>query len=219
MAQTSEHGRIIAAAAKAALTPIGCRRRGQSRVWISDQRCWVIAVDFQPSAWSRGTYLNVTPSWLWLRMGGTQGSNRVEDFIPFENAEQFTPLITEMANRAAKEVLALREKFRSLSDIYNDFVGRVTGDGYPVYRAAVTAGLVRDVQNARHLFERMEALETHGYQSLTTMKSESAAFAALLDDPQQYRSAALNRIEERRQVLQLPTDPRCLEPTDSTDAL
>jgi hypothetical protein len=55
MAKANEHGRLIAAAAKAALAPLGCVRKGQSRVWYSDQRYWVIAVEFQPSGWSKGS--------------------------------------------------------------------------------------------------------------------------------------------------------------------
>jgi hypothetical protein len=49
MAKASEHGRIIASAAKAALAPLGCLRRGQSRIWQDDHRYWAINVEFQPS--------------------------------------------------------------------------------------------------------------------------------------------------------------------------
>jgi hypothetical protein len=57
MSKQNEHGKLIAAAAKAALLPLGCRRKGQSRCWYSDERFWYIFIEFQPSAWSRGTYL------------------------------------------------------------------------------------------------------------------------------------------------------------------
>jgi hypothetical protein len=38
MSTQNEHGKLIAAAAKKALLPLGCVRKGQSRVWYSDQR-------------------------------------------------------------------------------------------------------------------------------------------------------------------------------------
>jgi hypothetical protein len=82
MAQTNEHGRIIAAAAKAALLPLGCKRKGQSRLWYSDQRFWVITVEFQPSGWSKGCYLNVGVKWLWNLGRGLDFSDRPVDFIP-----------------------------------------------------------------------------------------------------------------------------------------
>jgi len=113
MAKQNEHGRIIATAAKATLLPIGCRRIGQSRCWISDQRYWIILIEFQPSAWAKGSYLNVTPHWLWLRYGANDYHPRPADFIPFENAERFTPLIENMAAVAARTVLDMRARFRT----------------------------------------------------------------------------------------------------------
>ena len=50
MSKQNEHGKLIAAAAKAALLPLGCRRKGQSRCWYSDERFWYIFIEFQPSA-------------------------------------------------------------------------------------------------------------------------------------------------------------------------
>jgi hypothetical protein len=72
MAKTNEHDRLIAAAAKAALQPIGCQRKGQSRVWYFDQRYWLIAVEFQPSGRSKGSYLNMFVAWLWKESRGYQ---------------------------------------------------------------------------------------------------------------------------------------------------
>lgn len=70
MAKQNEHGKLIAAAAKAALLPLGCVRKGQSRCWFSDERYWYIFIEFQPSSWSEGTYFNIFPIWLFLRPWG-----------------------------------------------------------------------------------------------------------------------------------------------------
>ena len=217
MAKQNEHGKLIAAAAKAALAPMGCRRIGQSRCWISDERYWTIWIEFQPSAWSKGSYLNVRPSWLWLRYGANDHHSRPTDFISFENAEQFTPLIENMASIAAQTVVTMRARFRRLEDVNRFFAERVSQDGFPVYRAAVTAGLVGDVKTARQLFQRMEALDAENYEPWINLKSECAALAALLDDPVRYRAAILETIAERRRKLRLPPDPQCLESMDSTN--
>ena len=42
----NEHGRIIASAAKVHLLPLGCKRKGHSRSWLSDQRFWLIGIEF-----------------------------------------------------------------------------------------------------------------------------------------------------------------------------
>ncbi len=211
MAKQSEHGKLIAAAAKAALAPLGFRRVGQSRCWISDERWWALWIEFQPGAWSKGSYLNVRPIWLWLRYGAHDHHPRPADFIKFESAEQFTPLIENMASIAAQTAVAMRARFRTLEDVNRFFAERVSQDGFPVYRAAVTAGLVGDIAAARAHFKRMEDLDSKDYEPWIKLKSECATLAPLLDDPARYKSSILEIISARRQKLRLPDDPQCLE--------
>src|ERR1700684_2144885 len=125
MAKQNEHGKLIAAPAKPALLPLGCRRIGQSRCWISDQRFWYILIEFQPSAWSKGSYTNVTPIWLFLQPWGGEAAHRLGDYIRFESVEQFGPLAVTMANLAAAEVVGLRAKFRTPMDVHRSFVDRL----------------------------------------------------------------------------------------------
>jgi hypothetical protein len=214
MAKQNEHGKLIAAAARAALLPLGCRRIGQSRCWISDERFWYILIEFQPSAWSKGTYTNVTPIWLFLQPWGGEAAHRVADYIKFENVEQFAPLVERIAKRAAAEVVTLRANFRTPLDVHRFFAGRLWYAGN-TYRAAITAGLIGDIALARQLFARIRTLDAtkHGPQ-LKNLQLECAALAALLDNPIRYRSAILETIAARRQARQLPADPQCLEPLD-----
>ena len=219
MAKQNEHGKLIAAAAKAALKPLGFRRIGQSRCWISDERWWAIWIEFQPSAWSKGSYLNVRPSWFWLRYGAHDHHPRPADFISFESVELFTPLIENMAAIAAQTAVAMRARFRTLEDVNRFFAERVSQDGFPVYRAAITAGLVGDIATARKLFERMERIDLTNWGSwIMRIVTECATMAALLDEPVLYRAAILEAIAEWRKKLRLPPDPLCLESMDSTGA-
>ena len=50
---------------KMTLAPEGLFRVGSSRRWIDDNGYFVIQVEFQPSAYDRGSYLNVGISLLW----------------------------------------------------------------------------------------------------------------------------------------------------------
>lgn len=216
MASENEPGPLIAAAAKAALGPLGCRRIGRSRTWISDQRFWIIQIEFQPSGWSKGTYLNVGAAWLWYPRKGLpfNWGYRVADFIPFESAEQFAPLIVGMAARAAREVLALRETFRSFVDIHRNLMTRVSRDGWPDYHAAVAAGLVGDIGTSRRLFLRFDQWATSP-QWTTKPKSESLSLAALLDEPTLFKTAIVGIIEQCRVLNKLPSDPHCLDLIDT----
>jgi len=57
------HSKIIADAAKRNLAPIGLTRKGRSRVWLDDRGWYVTVVEFQPSGFSKGSYLNVGRSY------------------------------------------------------------------------------------------------------------------------------------------------------------
>jgi hypothetical protein len=218
VAAINEHGRLIAAAAKAALLPLGCKRKGQSRLWHSDQRFWVISVEFEPSGWAKGSYLKVGVTWLWRKpeFGGMDLASRIADFAPFKSREQFAPRIKKMADLAARRVLELRSEFRSLRDIHRWMMQHATSDGWPIYNAAITAALVGDIAGARQLFERMDRWPTFSYDWQLRMKDDGAKLAALLPTPDRFRSAILDRIEEKRSLIGLPGDPSCLEQADST---
>jgi hypothetical protein len=218
MAYVNEHGKLIAAAAKAKLGPLGCQRKGQSRLWFSDQRFWIISIEFQPSGWSKGCYLNVGATWLWHKrhLLSFNAGYRVADFIPFESPLQFTPLIQDMAAKAAEEVLAIRGRFRSIADIHRWLVAHATRDGWPVYNAAVAAGLVGDFAGARQLFDRLNRWETDSYDWQLQLKSDSAELSSLLSTPAAFQSSVLAMIEQRRTLIGLPPAPDCLRPTRPT---
>jgi hypothetical protein len=211
MATQNEHGKLMAAAAKVALAPLGCRRKGQSRVWYSDERFWYIFIEFQPSAWSKGTYLNITPIWLFLQSWGGEAAHRINGYIKFESAGQFGPVIEQGAQLIAAEVIALRARFRTLGDLHRFFAGNLSRSGN-IYRAAITSGLIGDFALARQLFSRIKELDPakHGAQ-LKGIQEECAAMATLLENPAAYRSAILEKIATRRQARGFAPDPNCLE--------
>jgi hypothetical protein len=219
VAKTGEHGQLIAAAAKAALLPLGCVRKGQSRVWYSDQRYWLIAVEFQPSGWSKGSYLNIFVDWLWNVTSGYSINYR--PFIPpFVNADQFTPRIAaELAAQiAAVEVLKLRKRFESFKNIHEHLIKQARRDGRHVYNAAIASGLIEDLPSAHVFFEEMAATETHGSDWQEKLKRDSATLAAVVDEPAAFRATILDLIGQRRQLQRLPTDPDCLDALDAKEA-
>jgi hypothetical protein len=152
-------------------------------------------------------------------MGANDDFPRPADYIEFETAEQFMPLVQDMAAVAAQSVLAFRARFQTLAHINRYFAERITGEGWPVYRAAVTAGLVGDTETARQLFKRMEVWNAENWEPWVNLKAESARMAALLDDAHQYQTALLNTISTLRGNFGLSADPQCLESTGSKAAM
>jgi len=214
MAGASEHGRIIAAAATAALEPLGCVRRGQSRIWQDDRRYWAINVEFQPSGWSKGSYLNVHVTWLWAAVTrGYQFSYRAGSFIPFETAEQFAPLMADMAATAAAEVKKVRERFKSYPAILAHIRASAARrpDFWNDYDAGVASALAGDIADAQQYFAQIDAWDTEGWPWRIPAKENASRLKALLGSPQSFQNAILADIALRRQFMRLPPDAHCLD--------
>jgi hypothetical protein len=104
-------------------------------------------VEFQPLAWSKGSYLNVGGMWLWHEHGHHlrfDVGHRVdgEGFIEYESDEQFAPEARRLAVRAADEIERLRATLCDLD-------GAITwlrehsagGQGWPGYNLGIALGL------------------------------------------------------------------------------
>lgn len=209
MARLSETSRIIAAAAKAALAPLGCVRKGQSRVWLCDRRFWAVHIEFQPSGWGSGSYLNIGPDWLWQGGPGRSWTYRPCEFISLESAEQFKPLAEAMAATAAREVIALTERFVTLTDIYRHITRRPLKDNWTLYDAAVVSALRGDVESARAHCLRLSNCEIV-FDWQRNLKSRTAELAAVLDRPAALHDFIYRGMLDRRNNLRLPEDRECL---------
>jgi hypothetical protein len=124
-----------------------------------------------------------------------------------------------MAARAAEEVLKRREKFRSLCNVYRHLLSRMTREGWPVYYAAVAAGLVGDIAMSRQLFQRLADWRTHGYEQQVKLKADGASLARFANDPEHFRTVIAGIIHDVRDRLRLPFDPELLRTLDSTAEL
>jgi hypothetical protein len=52
-AEATDHNKEIALAAKRVLAPLGCVRKGRSRIWLDDHGWWIGVIEFQPGRWSK----------------------------------------------------------------------------------------------------------------------------------------------------------------------
>jgi hypothetical protein len=116
-------------------------------------------VEFQPSSWSHGSYLNVGASWLWEgqeHLSFDEG-HRILEFVPFLDELQFTSEMREMATRARDEVLKLRERFPSVGAVAELLASKPDSKTWDSVHAGIAAGLVGKVDAARAHFLRLAA--------------------------------------------------------------
>jgi hypothetical protein len=139
-----DHNKLITAAAKKALASLGLRRQRKSRIWYDDHGWWAIVVEFQPSSWDRGSYLNVALSWMLYECDHwtLDICNREEGgFRSATSGDDFEAAMTDLAARAARRVLDYRERFSSLDKMCKHYDTIEGHGGWPDYYAGVLAGL------------------------------------------------------------------------------
>jgi hypothetical protein len=179
------HARIVTSAARTALRPLGLQQKGRSRLWIDDHGWWLVNVEFQPSSWSKGSYLNVGEQQLWCERdyfvferherpaGGTA-------FIEFTGDETaFEAAMTGLVEEAVAAVVAWRREHGDGQDALR-FVA-ATGDDF---NAGVALGLLGDVPAAAarlegHIHPAFQAQAARYRDALFSGDLEATARAAV----------------------------------------
>jgi len=208
MSADSQHHRIIALEAKRRLEPLGCLLKGRGRTWIDDHGWWIGVVEFQPSGWSKGSYLNVGACWMWYAKDflSFDEGYRVEDFHPFRDNEQFEQVAVALAERAAVEVETLRRRFPSLERVADYLIAKHVGDKdlWAHYNAGVAAGLVGDAGVAKARLAKVVAAPDQEVPWIRELKEKSAFLLGLADDASRFRGEAAAAIARARDLLKLP---------------
>lgn len=121
---TPEHSKIINKVAREVLKPLGVKRKGQSRTWLDDNGWWLLVIEFQPSSWSKGTYLNVGIHWLWhpKEYFSFDLGYREAGYVEYKSNSQFEPKAREMANLAKIKVEEIRGHLSNLQAARNHIV-------------------------------------------------------------------------------------------------
>jgi hypothetical protein len=157
-----QHSKILSAAARETLKPIGLQRKGRSRIWLDDNGWWAGVVEFQPSSWSRGSYLNVGAMWLWHPPPhhiSFDVDHRVGEagYIEYESDDQFAPLAQRLATMAADRIGDLRQRFPDLDAAAKHLVGQAQGNDWPTFHAGVALALADRRKAAAAMFKRLNA--------------------------------------------------------------
>lgn len=206
------HDRIIADAAKAALGPLGFRRKGRSRIWLADHDWWLAVVEFQPSAWSKGCYLNVAAHWLWSETGtvGFDFGGRIAEHVEYLCDEQFAAAAARLAQRAAEEARRLAAAaIGSPADAAALLLEAAQGGspqahlhpGWRDYDAAVAAALAGRPREAATLFA---SIVDSPAPPNSLLHPAAQRLAPLVAQPAALRDRVLSLIERQRHALRLP---------------
>lgn len=200
---TSNHNKIITQAAREILRPRGLFQKGQSRVWIDDNGWFLIIVEFQPSAWDKGAYLNVAINYLWDRKDylSFDYGHRVKEFVAFKGDEAtFYSKMLALAQEAFSKV----EEYRQFGDLKFAQDKILHCDGHSslskeLYNKMMICGLRKD-SHAGALFRKLT-----DYLSDAQLGWEKAYYfelsehiSPIISDKDMFCRYIIGKIEEQR---------------------
>jgi hypothetical protein len=197
------HAQLIDLAVSRHLMPLGLERRGRSRTWIDDQRWYAIVVEFQPSGFSKGSYLNVGAHFLWQTSGHLSFDlgYRVDSFVAFESESQFAPEADRLASAVAVEVERLRALLAGVHAAAESIPSEA--EGWPAYNRAIALGLSENLPAASEIFARLgNPSDPHPWE--TELAARSLELQRLLETPTEFRAAVTRMIVQQRRALRLP---------------
>jgi hypothetical protein len=206
-----DHSRIIAEVGRETLGPLGIFQKGRSRIWIDDHGWWIIVIEFQPSGFSKGSYLNVGAMWLWHEKdyfsfdSGNDAGCRIAKFVEYVDEKQFRPEAVKLAFAAKEEVLRLRSLFGSIHRVARYLPGQAKRDenGWTESAAAIALGYVGETFRAHRLFKRIERRKpVQEWERL--LQQAALGFAATLDRPPDFQRNVKETILRTRKLLKLP---------------
>jgi len=207
MTKTTPHSAALIASARRHLAPLGVNQRGRSRFWYDDRGWFLIGIEFQPSSFDRGSYLNVGCCWLWCAKPDFSFDlgNREEAFRQFTSPSDWGPVADGLAQRASELVQHYRSQFSSVADLAAHYEHQPPANFWNHYHAAIAYGLTNRIPQARHLFRTATADATStSPQWLKDAAERCARFNAKLADRGEFRGLVKTEIERARRLMKLP---------------
>jgi hypothetical protein len=182
-------------------------------------------IEFQPSSFSRGSYLNVGVTWLWKRkedvdlgfdFGGRVSLPAGGGFIAYESDEQFAPLARKFAVAAAERMLRQRELVPTV-DAAATVLKKSQGDDDPPnllesIDSGIALGLIGDAAASRKMFARYVDFHESGEDlewrtEIDDLRYRRAlALSELVVDRERFRERIREDVDQARAMLKLEAD-------------
>jgi len=201
---------ILTRYARDVLRPLGLRQKGRSRTWLDDHGWWLGVVEFQPSSWSKGSYLNVGATLLWRPepeavISFDFGPYRVEPFVEAQSEEQFAADASRLAERAAEEIIRLRATLPNVAEAASalERQARRLG-GWDNWHAAVALGLSGQLAEAASYLDQVIRSEDDREWWIPVRRAAHRLRKAIEEDSAAFRRLVLGYIAMSRRALRLP---------------
>lgn len=126
-------------------------------------------MEFQPSNWGAGSYLNVGLMFLWQPVDHLvfEVGYRVDKFSPADDEANFQRAIHAKAEEAKDELMSLRRRFASLNDVITHMRHRPKKVSMNDQANLGTVwGLLGDMERCRNAFDQALVLREQAYSGV-----------------------------------------------------
>lgn len=208
------HNKIINQAARSVLKKNGLFQKGSSRTWIDDNGWFLIVVEFQPSNWDKGSYLNVSIHYLWRMQDyiSFDFGHRENDFVAFSgDEEQFYADMVRLANKALEKVIEYR-RFREIEYAKKQILHRngFASASHELYNKMMILGLAKDLHAKKYctaLLKETEYAEGGADDTAAAPLAYDVEYRRelveeilpLIDDPLAFEQYIKSKIRKRRE--------------------
>lgn len=204
MANETNHNKIINQAARSVLKKNGMFQKGQSRTWIDDNGWFFIVVEFQPSNWNKGSYLNVGINYLWTNkeyLSFDYGS-RENGFVAFnDNNEEFYKDMVHLAELAETKVAEYR-KFQNIEYAKEKIINRngYTSVSHEIYNKLMICGMAKD-SRAKSFYNKLLKETQHSMLAYEVeyFKELSEEISFVINDPELFYDYLCKKIIKQRE--------------------
>lgn len=200
-------------AGRSHLAPIGVRQMSRSsRLWTADLGWWLINVEFQPSPYSVGSYLNVGLQHLWIpkayRVFEYSSRQPIDGYGKFVDFSGDDASAAHAANALARSARVAAEAWLSqLAEdrVHYEWLTAFTHDVWNAVNAAFAHAALDDYAAAAALFGEVAGRVDPGVKWELELGRACDALARMTTTPAAFNAEVSQRIRSARQLLRLPT--------------
>lgn len=196
------HNKLITQKARENLKPLGFIQSGKSRVWYKDNGWWSVVIEFQPSSYTKGTYVNVSVTHFLYEWAGWafHVPNRLPGFASAEDDYDFEKKVDGMTKEAANLALELLEKYESLNEFISWYSKNERRSIWDEYYSGVFNALAGNQDKAKSFFQII-CESKYEYAWEVAVQHRSREFLYLLNDFEKFQSSLLGIVLRTRNLM------------------
>lgn len=157
MTTSIDSNKLLKKIAKERLKPHGIVQKGQSRTFLYDRGWFIVVIEFQPSSWSKGTYLNIGVDFNFYPREhfAFRYGYREKGFESFKDEVQFTKLMNELCDLTIQRVHELEQQFSDFNTALKTIEKDNENDTWRWYEIAILNALTSNFDKSRLKFEQV----------------------------------------------------------------